>query len=233
MVDLGNQVCGGAWYEVNRRAYNTTLATAAMQKQREREAIEEQQRLIAAQRHQELAAIEQQQRSIAAQRHQDLETIEQQQRHIIRQNAVAQITPQLDSMERRMAELTARAIADQNTINDLTARCNQELQQISLEYQQAISYIEQSTLSAQPTPYTGGNIVNYNAMLQQQQAQRERNRNAANAYAADVANNRASAVRQYLQANIAPLQADGQAAQIELGFLRDKEKQLLATIPSD
>jgi membrane-bound serine protease (ClpP class) len=50
MADLGKLVCGGAWYAVNRLAYDTTIATVAMQRQEEREAIEKGQRLIARQK---------------------------------------------------------------------------------------------------------------------------------------------------------------------------------------
>jgi ATP-dependent protease ClpP protease subunit len=200
MIELGKQVCGGAWYEVNRKAYNTTIGTVAIQRQREREAVEQAKRSVA------------------------------------QRNAYAQVKPQLDSIERRMAELAARAVANQNAINDLNARCNLEIQQINAEYQQTVNNLPPYVQPRQPIfdrNTTSTDLANYNAWLRENAAQQERQRNAAIARAAEIANNRASAARQYLQANIAPLQADAQAAQIELGILRDKQQQLLASVPND
>jgi len=168
MTDLGTQVCGGPWYEANRRAYNATIGTVAIARRREQQALRQRQLQIA------------------------------------KQNAIAQIKPQWDSIEGRIAELVAKAVADDNVIADLTAKCNQEIQLINLDYQQA--------------------VIN---------AKYQTDPNAAVAHALEVANGRASAARQYLQANVAQLQADGQAAQVEIHLLRDKQKQLFASIPSE
>lgn len=168
MTDLGRQVCGGAWYEVNRRAFNTTIGTVARQKERELEAVEQSKRLIA------------------------------------RQNAISEIKPQWDNIERHVAELSARAVANGNAIADLTAKSNQELQQINIDYLRAVI-----------------------------DAKYQSDPKAAIARAIEVAQARASALRQYLQANVAKLQADGQAAQVEIGLMRAKQRQLLATIPTD
>jgi ATP-dependent protease ClpP protease subunit len=50
MEDLGQQICGGAWYEVNRFAYNATIATVEMQRQQDRQAAEEKRRILARQK---------------------------------------------------------------------------------------------------------------------------------------------------------------------------------------
>src|SRR4029453_8173560 len=78
MNELGNQVCGGVWHEVNRRAWNATLTTVTLQRQREREQYRKQrllisQRIAVAQAKPELDAIErrvteQLARGVAAQR---------------------------------------------------------------------------------------------------------------------------------------------------------------------
>jgi len=174
--------------------------------------------------------------TVASQRRREREAIEQTQRAIARRNAIVDAKPQLDSIEHRIAELAARAVANQNAINDLTARCNEELQQINAEYQQTVNNLPQYVQPQQPIfdrNTTATDLANYNAWLRENAAQQERERNAAIAHAAQVANTRASAARQYLQANIAPLQADGDAAALEIALLRDRQQELLATIPSD
>ena len=87
-----------------------------------------------------------------------------------------------------------------------------------------------------PPPYTGNgslaDILNYNAWVKQRAAQQQNDQNAAIAHAAEVANTRASAARQYLSANVAPLQADGQAARLEIGCCKTNRTSCLQLFPT-
>jgi ATP-dependent protease ClpP protease subunit len=168
MADVGKQVCGGPWYEVNRRAWNATIGTVAMQRQREREQLRRQQLLIA------------------------------------QRNAYTRIKPELDSIDTRLTALAAKAVAADNAIADLTAKCNRELVQIDADYQQALAL-----------------------------ARYQNDPNAWIAHAVEVRNTRASEARQYLQANVARLQSESDAARLEIRLLHDRQDQLLATVPSD
>ncbi|MEI6972727.1 MAG: ATP-dependent Clp protease proteolytic subunit, partial [bacterium] len=47
MEELGTKVCGGAWYEVNRLAYDTTVATVAMERQQARDVMMTRERALA------------------------------------------------------------------------------------------------------------------------------------------------------------------------------------------
>ncbi len=168
MADLGKQVCGGAWYEVNRLAYDTTIAIVAMQRRRGREAIEKGRRLLA------------------------------------RQKAIAAIKRQLDDIERRAAQLTAKAVANDDEIASLTAECNWELRVIERERQHAIEFARYQTFPIE-----------------------------AMARAAEVANTRASAVRQSLNAQVAQLRSESEAAKNEMALLAERQKRLLATVPKE
>ncbi len=168
MADLGKQVCGGTWYEVNRLAYDTTIATVAMQRQREREAIKKGQRLLA------------------------------------RQKAIADIKPQLDDIERRVAQLAAKAVANDDEIARLTAKYDWELWAIERERQHAIELARYQTF---PTE--------------------------AIARAAEVANTRASAARQSLNAPVAQLRSESEAAKNEMALLAERQKRLLVTVPKE
>ena len=50
MAKLGKLVCGGAWYEVNRVAYDATIEVVKMRRQQDRRAIKKRKRLIARQK---------------------------------------------------------------------------------------------------------------------------------------------------------------------------------------
>jgi ATP-dependent protease ClpP protease subunit len=168
MADLGKQVCGGAWYEVNRLAYDTTIATVAMQKQQEQKTLEKGQRLIA------------------------------------RQKAIAEIKPKLDDIERRAAQLIAKAVANDNEIPRLVANCNAELARIESDRSHAIE------------------IARYQAFPV-----------TAIARADEVANTQAAAARQSCDTQVSQLRAESQAAKNELTLLAERKKKLLATVPNE
>jgi hypothetical protein len=166
MADLGKLVCGGAWYEVNRLAYDTTIATVAMQRQEDREAIEKGQRLIA------------------------------------RQKAIAEIRPQLDDIERRVAQLVAKAVANDCEIARLVAKFNVELGQIEWERLSAVDFARYQTFPSEGM-----------------------------ARANEVANARASAARQSRDAQVAQLRSESEAAKNEIALLAERQRRLLATVP--
>jgi ATP-dependent protease ClpP protease subunit len=168
MAEVGKQVCGGAWYEVNRLAYDTTIATVSMQRQREREAVKKGQWLVA------------------------------------RQNAIAEIKPQLDDITRRYTQLLAKAVANDNEIARLTSVCDAELRQIQLEWRQAIDF---ARYQAFPTE--------------------------ALARAAEVANTRASAARRSLNTQVAQLGSESEAAKNEMALLAERQRRLLETVPKE
>ena len=62
-----------------------------------------------------------------------------QERLTIRQAAIAKVKPEYESIERRIAELAAKAIAANDAINQLNAKCAAELQEVNVEYNQAVS----------------------------------------------------------------------------------------------
>ena len=49
MTEMGKQVAGGAWYEASRRPWNAVIAAVALQRQRERDLMEQEQRWLARQ----------------------------------------------------------------------------------------------------------------------------------------------------------------------------------------
>jgi hypothetical protein len=168
MRELGAQLCGGAWHEVNRRAWNVTEGT------------------------------------VAARRRQALEAMRRQQLLAARAIAIARIKPELDVMERRIAELASKSAAAENAIPELNVSYHREVWQISVEHEQALA------------------IARY-----------QRDPNAAIARATEVTNARAAAARQALDATTTRLRAEAQAAKVEIVLLRERQNSLIATIPTD
>jgi ATP-dependent protease ClpP protease subunit len=129
-------------------------------------------------------------------------TIALQRRRLAREAAIARVRPEYNAIERRIAPLVAKGVAANNAINNLTAQCNAELQQVDHEYRQAF-------------------------LLTQYQSDPA----AAAARALEVHNASAAAARQNWQSNVAGLQAVADAAWGEVAQLRQREKQLLDSIP--
>jgi hypothetical protein len=98
--------------------------------------------------------------------------------------------------------LAAQAVANDNAIARLTAQCDAELRQIQVEWRQAIYF---ARYQAFPTE--------------------------ALARAAEVANTRASAARQFLNGQVAQLRSESEAAKNEMSLLAERHKRLLATVP--
>ena len=114
MTELGTQVCGGAWHEVSRRAWNTTVGTVAAQRQRTRDELWQQ--------HQE------------RRRQQLLRT---------QREAYARIKPELDTIEHRVAELVGKGVAAERAGAGLIASHNREIDQIEAERSRAIAQARQ------------------------------------------------------------------------------------------
>jgi len=136
------------------------------------------------------------------QRERDL--VELQQRRMARRAAIEQIRPECEAIELRINELLAKSLAAQNAAHELVTRGNAELQQVELEYQQALQAAQ-----SQPAP------------------------TAAMAQAAEAKNKRAASVRQFYQTKIAALQAEDQAARTEAARLQDRERQMIASLPAE
>ena len=125
-------------------------------------------------------------------------------RFLARRRAIAQAGPEYNTIERRIGELAAKAAAARAALTDLAASHEREVRQIDLEYKQAVGL---ATHQADP--------------------------NRAVARALEAANARAATARQHLQANSTRLQAEYDAAQVEVSLLRDRQRELIATIPAE
>jgi hypothetical protein len=130
-------------------------------------------------------------------------TIELRRRHLAKEAAIARIRPEYNALERQIVPLLAKGVAVQNALNDLTAQCNSELQQVDFEYRQAV-------------------------ILAQYQA----DPNLATARAIEVRNARAAATRQAYQTNATAIYSGGDAALLEVAQLRNRQRQLLASVPA-
>lgn len=126
------------------------------------------------------------------------------QRQLARRTAIQQIRPECEAIELRVNELLAKSASAQNAAHDLAARGYAELQQIDLEYQQALQAAQ-----SQPAP------------------------TVAMAQAAEVRNERASTVRQFYQAKIAAMYAEDEAARMEATRLQSRERQMIASLPPE
>ena len=121
-----------------------------------------------------------------------------------RRAAIEQIRPECEAIELRINELVNKSLAAQNAAHELATRGNAELQQVEVEYQQALQAAQ-----SQPAP------------------------TAAMAQATEAKNKRASSVRQFYQAKIAAMQAEDQAARTEAVRLQDRERQMIASLPAE
>jgi ATP-dependent protease ClpP protease subunit len=121
-----------------------------------------------------------------------------------RRAALAQIDPEREKIQTRMGELVGKVVAAKDAIALLTKGCNAELKRIDAEYRQAVQL-------ANNQPGAAG----------------------AAARAMETKNSRAAAARQNWQAGAAQWQSQGEAAMVELTLLRERDKALLATVPTD
>jgi ATP-dependent protease ClpP protease subunit len=142
--------------------------------------------------------------TVALQRQREWDQLEQRRRFLARQSAIAVVKPEWEAIEHRIAELLPKAAANADAVKNLNAQCNSELLQIENEYQQALA------------------IARYQA-----------DPAAAVARALEVRNARAAETRQNWQASVAALQSTGEAAALEVGQLRARERVLLASIPPE
>jgi ATP-dependent protease ClpP protease subunit len=161
--ELGSQVCGGPWHEMNRRPWNAVAA------QQQREKAELAQRRLQA----------------------------------MQQQVMKLIQPRLEEVERRASAVASRVSAAQSAMNDLLARYQRDMTQINNDYQQAAQVADQ------------------------------RHDSHAAAHAKEIADTRAAQTRQAYQNQAAPIQAEIDAAKVELSLLQERQKQLLAIVPKD
>jgi ATP-dependent protease ClpP protease subunit len=131
------------------------------------------------------------------------EKAESAQRAMVRAKAMRRVKPEYDRLDQRIAALVARFAATQVAANDLTAKYNAEVEQIELERKLAVEQAEQR--------HDRQGIV----------------------HATEVANSRKSSARQYLNASLAQFKADADTALLEAAQLRDRQKALIASVPTD
>lgn len=131
------------------------------------------------------------------------EVAQRQAQSLARQSALARVKPELDAIQRRIAAMNTHAVAAQDAIAKLTAKRDAELKQIKADYQKTLRAIAVQGDSS-----------------------------AAGA-AQEEYNSRSAAARDRFQAAVASLQSDGDADARELKQLRDRQQELLASVPQD
>lgn len=142
--------------------------------------------------------------TVAVQRQHEQEELERKQRWLLRRLAMTRIKLEWDGIERRIAQLLPQLTATEDAIRIVDAQCKSELGQIENDYKQQLALARY-----QPDP------------------------SAAIAQAQETRNARATDARQKWQANVNALRSSGQAAATEVGQLRAREKDLLASLPPD
>lgn len=142
--------------------------------------------------------------AVEGHRQQQRDLVAARQRQVARRAAIEQIRPACEAIDKRLAELSAKAQAAQHSAQELAQRGDAELAQIDQEYQQALQAAQ-----FQPAP------------------------NAAIAQAAQAKNQRAATVRQFYETKLTALKAEFEAAQAEATRLQGREKEMIASLPPE
>jgi len=129
---------------------------------------------------------------------------EQHRRETAKQQATARVRPQWNALEAQLAGLTAKYSALQAEADKLTASTTSELHQIDSDYKDAVA-----------------------------QAAKLPDAKSATARAAEVRNTLIRKARENYQKKAAALTAEADSTRVQIEQLREREKQLLATLPAD
>ena len=129
---------------------------------------------------------------------------EKRQRARAREVAMTRLQPDLDKVARQIIALDAKATAAKNALVNLNKRANDAMAQVQADYDNA-----NRTAGADVDP------------------------KAARKRAQDLANSRAAQIQKTYQDASSKLHAELEAAQLEANALRQRQQQLLATLPPE
>jgi ATP-dependent protease ClpP protease subunit len=132
------------------------------------------------------------------------ELAERQFRFLAKQAAIERVRPEWDAIERRVALLQARMGEAHDLIMKLAAKRDAELKQINIDYQKQLARAAVESDSA-----------------------------GAAAHAQEVCNTRSAAARQRFDDGAQALQTSAEAAGREAQQLRERQKELLASLPQE
>ena len=132
------------------------------------------------------------------------ELAERQVRFIARQDAIQRVRPEWDAIERRISFLNARIAAAQDAISKLAAKRDSELKQMKAEYQKELPRIALQSDSV-----------------------------GAAAHAQEEYNSRVASVGAKFGETAASLQATGEADTREVKQLRERQRDLVGSLPEE
>ena len=142
--------------------------------------------------------------TMAAQKRAAREQEEKRQRQLARNAALKQIKPEMDAMTQRLITLDAKVQSINRELSDLTDKANAQMQQVQAEYDVAI-----------------------------RRANASANSRAETKKVKDTANAKAQQIEKAYEDAKAKAQAEIDAAKLEANALRQRQQQLMATVPAE
>jgi ATP-dependent protease ClpP protease subunit len=122
---------------------------------------------------------------------------------LLRQTALVKILPELKQLKDRFEILSAKSSSDKDAVAYLLSNANNEVTQLDSDYKDEITI-----------------------------ARHQSDPNAAIAHATEARNTQYQQILQNFQNNSAPLKADQERADTEIAEIRDRVKELMATVPT-
>jgi ATP-dependent protease ClpP protease subunit len=142
--------------------------------------------------------------TMAAQKRAAREQEEKRQRQLARNAAIKQIKPEMDAMTQRLITLDAKVQSINKEMSDLTDNANAQMQQVQADYDFAIRRANASV-----------------------------NSRAETKKAKDTANAKAQQIEKAFEDAKSKAQAEIDAAKLEADALRQRQQQLMATVPAE